>query len=737
MKPVLDLPILIPILVILLGIGIYASWRSTHHAPSGLRKILITLRILALSAIAILLLNPGKWVDKSEQHERIYPIMIDDSVSMSTLNGELSRSDTAKELTNLILTQAKSNNIQTQLFSFSDDVKTIDSLDQLTTTGNHSNIHQAGSNLFTQLQASGDSPEAIILLTDGRQTSLNKNSTLALQSRANNAPIYALSIGADVLRKDLELTTTRNTITAFPKQNLQITAIITNHHLPTKPIALILENSAGKQIATQKLEVAEQKTIAHTFSVEAPEKSTTYKLRIAPQPDEQITDNNQCLINARILHTKTRVFIAEGAPYWDSKFLAQLLRQQGHMNVHSVHRLRDDRWFRIDSGQSDPTASSDDVFPDTPEKLSKYDLIIFGKNSEYFLTEDRIEALKSFVRDQGGAILFSRGKPYSGRLPALETIEPVNWASGSTSTFALAPTEDGQSAGLFGRALPAPDSQVWQDLPTLKDAHNVDSVKPFTRVLAEGSLPGNRAKFPLLLVRRYGQGATALVNADGLWKWDFYPEARELGNMYQEFWTQLIQWVVAYSEFLPGHDYSLHASNQSINLTDPIVFSLGYRGSNNSTTTPPKPTVEITSLDSNTDPTTTITPASSTPSAGKPTWKCSYIPTTPGSYTATLITDDSSPSPVINFTVNKPPTEMDNLNPDPTFLKELCESTGGKILTPEEFPTFITNQFSTQNTQISKTETIWQSSWLKWFTPLILLTLLSADWWLRRRNGLI
>ena len=234
------------------------------------------------------------------------------------------------------------------------------------------------------------------------------------------------------------------------------------------------------------------------------------------------------------------------------------------------------------------------------------------------------------------------------------------------------------------------------------------------------------------MVRRYGQGATALVNADGLWKWDFYPEARELGNMYQEFWTQLIQWVVAYSEFLPGHDYSIHASNQSIKVNEPISFSLSYRGKTNATGAI-KPTIEISAKGIDT---ISLTPASSAPVSGKPIWKSSFTPNQSGSYTAKVIPHDDSASPVINFTVNAPPTEMDDLNPDPVFLAELCESTGGKLLTIQELPTFLAEQFSNNNISKAKTETIWQSSWLQWFVPLIILGLLAIEWWLRRRNGL-
>ena len=730
MQPVLDLPILIPLLVLLLGVGLFASWRSSHHANTGTRRLLIALRALTLIALCIFLLNPGKWIQKTEQHARLFPILIDESASMAIENDGKSRVQVASHLSSQIQASSESSEAKTELYAFSDQIRKITTTADIAPTAKNSNLHQAASHLFTNLQASGNSPEAVFLLTDGRQTAIAKNSSLVLQARANDSPLYAISIGSDVLKRDLSVSAVRRTITAFPEQNLQVTALIHNQNLGNQSVTLTLSDAKGKQLASEKLEIKNNEKILHTFSIKAPKESTRWNIQIGDTADEQISKNNQDRVNIRILKTKTRVFIAEGAPYWDSKFLAQLLRQQGHMDVQSVYRLSEKRWFRIDSGESTPTASSADVFPDTRAALSHFDLIIFGKNSEHFLTPQRIEALKIFVRDQGGAVLFARGKPYSGRLEALEALEPVNWATGTNSRFSLSPTADGQAAGLFGQALPGPKSTIWKSLPDLKDAHRIDSVKPFTRVLANGAGAGRKHQFPLLLVRRYGQGVTGLVNADGLWKWDFYPEARGLGNMYQEFWTQLIQWMVAYSEFLPGHDYSIHASNQTASLAQPIVFSLSYRGKDRA----PKPTVTITAAGQKP---IHLTPASARIVAGIPTWKCSFSPTQPGAYRATVNTNDKSPSPVVNILVKSPPTETDNLDPDPHFLAELCKSTGGKLLTEEELPALLDELFSNTSTHTVKAESVWQPSWMQWFMPIIVLIILASEWWIRRRRGLI
>ncbi|SHI87194.1 Uncharacterized membrane protein [Rubritalea squalenifaciens DSM 18772] len=729
MHPVLPLSTLIPLILVILAAGGFLAWRSSFHAAGKVRWILLSLRLIALIAICVLLLNPGKWVPENSDQQKVWPVLVDNSASMSVIEGNESRLDQALALSGKVAKLAEKSDLATPQFTFSDSAAPIKEGDSVSAIGDTTDLLTSGSGIFTRLQATGTSPEGMIIFTDGRQTSVPSNSNLALQARANNAPIYAVPIGHDVKVEDIELTSPRRSITAFPNQNVQITAALNNQNLGEQQVTLKLLNEKGDLLAEQELELTNNKLTLHTFSIKAPEKSANWKLSVNHLANEQRTNNNDASVHIRILTTKTRVFIAEGAPYWDSKFLAQLLRQQTHMDVHSVHRLSDTRYFSINSGEATPSESSTEVFPDSLEELSQYDLIVFGKNSEHFLTPKRIDTLKTFVRDQGGAVLFSRGKPYSGKLDDLEALEPVTWAAGNTASFSLLPTSDGQAAGLFGQALPEPDSPVWKSLPKLKDAHRIDAVKPFTRVLARGTLEGNRGTFPLLMVRRYGQGVTGLVNADGLWKWDFYPEARELGNMYSEYWTQLIQWMVAYSEFLPGHQYSLRASNQTVGIQQPIVFTLSYRGSKSD----PAPSVSIQTPGGEVQ---NLTPASVTSESGKPTWRASFTPDQSGNYEVSVLTDDQSPSPALHVVATSPPNEKDNLNPDPVFLRELVESTGGKIIHPSELETFLTEAFSDQERIEVEANLIWQPAWAKWFPPLIILSLLASEWVIRRRQGL-
>ncbi len=737
MNPVLPFFILIPLLLIVVSGGVWLSWKSTATTSGSVRKVLLSLRLLALVALALILLNPGKWISLTDRTQRPWVTLIDDSQSMSVEAGERSRAAEASQLLEALDEHHQKEDLTTETFTFGDQLEERkEGTDlELKASGQHSDLSKAADSLLSQLSARGETPAGLVILSDGRQTHQPRQSDVSLRARALGVPFFTVPIGSQYQAPDLALTLPRKTVTVFPGQNAQITVGVSSKNLGSFESQLDLLDEKMTLLKKETVRVGQDEQVWVTFSLPAPEQSTTWTVSIPTQDGEFRTSNNSAQVHLRVLKNKARVFIAEGAPYWDSKFLAQLLRQQEYMDVHSVHRLSDTRYFRIDSGESKPAQSETDFFPSSLEALQSYDLIIFGKNAEHFITAERAELLRRFVRDQGGAVLFARAKPYSGRLPALEPLEPVAWATGTSDEFSLRPSLDGQAAGLFGQALPAPESEVWETLPKLKDGHRVDIVKPFTRVLAHGRLATSSVndQFPLLLVRRYGQGVTSLVNADGLWKWDFYPKARELGNMYHEFWIQLIYWMLSYSEFLPGQDYSLNLSALTVDPGTPVAVKIAYRGKDSSSA----PQLEIIGPDSS-EP-LLLSPAQQAGKDGRLTWAASFSPEQVGNYQVRLRLPGMNKEalPAANLTVSAPLAEMDELSPDHDFLKRFAESTGGKMIPVAEFQNFLKESVTERSPATLDQGMIWKPFWLHFILPFLLTAFLTSEWFLRRRNGLL
>lgn len=740
MNPPFPTLVLFPLAVLALAIAAGGAWRGSGGLPTGIRGLMLGLRLLAVAAALLILFNPGQWVRPAEERMRPWVVLLDASGSMARSDGgDSSRAATAAALAREAAAQARSAGIPLRIQPFAGGLAAeISAADTpAAPVGTTTRILPAVSQALEEASAAGDSLAGVIVLSDGRQTlhqSQAELDALALRARSRNIPVHTVVIGPEGPPPDLALLQSRAALTAFPGQPLRVPFALQSIGLgPLRPTVTLIDEDGG-EIASLTFELAPGASLAAAFEVTAPAASTRWRI-ITPVVDGEVRPgNNHAAVNIRVLSSKTRVFLAEGAPYWDSKFLAQLLRQQPHMDVHSVHRLSDQRYFRIDSGDDDAAETDHAVFPETLDEFSRYDLIVFGKNVDPFLSDERAEALRAYVRDRGGAVLFARGKPATAALPALEPLEPVVWAAASAADFRFAPTRDGEAAGLFGEALPPPDASLWASLPTLKDGRQIALVKPFTRVLAEG-VPdaggGQSGRFPALLVRRYGQGVTGLVNGDGLWKWDFFPEARELGNCYEDFWTQLIQWMASYSEFLPGQDFSLRLPATRGEADVALTANLSYRGP----APVPQPMLVVTAPDGDERE---ISPAAVPDPSGRPLWRASFTPDRPGAWKLRVADPRPSapPPPEWLFTVPLPPAEDDDLSPDPQFMEILAEVTGGQSVTPEGFSPFLRDHLTRQPPATRESGAVWEASWMRAPLALLIACLLSSEWFLRRRQGL-
>ncbi|QQL43978.1 hypothetical protein [Sulfuriroseicoccus oceanibius] len=730
MNPVFSLVYLVPLTLLLVIGGGWLCSRSAAKAPRGVRRTLVVMRVVALMALCGLLFNFGDWRKVSADQPSVWAVMMDVSASMDVENGEGKRIESAQRDLQQLQARADEAGVTLRVVEFDQDSRAAaDDVDEVVAAGDGTDLMTSAESLLVTCAAAGEPLDGVVVLSDGRQTKTPERSDFALRARSMKVPFFGRVIGGAHVVDDLELLVVRKTVTAFPGQTLQIPVAVRSYGFASAVEAGIeLVNEAGEVMQEGKVVIEPNDTAVHSFAIQAPDESKLWSVRLNALAGDQRTNNNSSAVRVRVLKDSAKVFLAEGAPYWDSKFLAQLLRRQPHMDVQSVHRLSDSRWFTVGSGESEAHENASSSFPSTAEQLEAYDLIVFGKNSEHFITPEVASLLRSFVRDQGGAVLFARSKPYSGSLPEIEALEPVVWAAGSTNEFALKPSIDGEASGLFGEALPAADSRVWVSLPDLKDAHRIDRVKPFTRVLAHGEVSGSR--FPLLMVRRYGQGVSGLVNADGLWKWDFYPEARDMGNMYQEFWTQLIHWMLSYSEFLPGQQLSLRVSSDSVMPGDPVAVRIGYRGGDASIE--PKLVVESDQLSQP----LIVQPAAEKSESGRRAWSASFTPDVPGNYYLKLDAGDLA-SPEVLVSVAPPVGELDELSADPEFLRTLCESTGGALIDHDGYDQFLADSVVAGDVVAGDRGVVWHPHWMLWWLPVLLTLLLGSEWFLRRRNGLL
>ena len=734
-NPILPLPLLVALAVLAAAAVGYAGLKSTRSFPRAARWACALLEACAVALIVLLFANPGSDEERIVSDKPVWIVAVDKSASMQAPSTSDAASPSRAAVAASTLQQLKRHaTSEREIIWLAPGLETTpadaDELAALPSTGESSPLASLLRVSLASLQRQGRLVAGAVLVSDGIDTGTHGAEGLAMQARSQNVPIHTVATGGTWKAPDLRIDVPRPLVEVFRGAPLTLRATLRNAAMGKRQVRVRLLDSAGAECGARVLSVPDGQSVPIAFTVDQPGESDFYTIACAAEQGETRTDNNSATIAVHAVDSRIRVFMAEGAPYWDSKFLAQYLRNQPEFDVHSIHRLSDERFYALHTGDESESPETEAALPTDASAFLRYDIVILGKGMEHLLTPAATEALASWVRERGGLLIFARGKCYGGSLPAMEALEPFTWTRPAPEgEYRVLPSGEEKGFGLFGPLLPAPEDAVWRGLPSLDDVWEVALPDRQTRVLASSGDGG----IPMIATRRIGLGAVACINGEGLWKWGFYPQAREQGNLYTGFWKEFLPWVQTAAEFRPGFDLSLHAARRQVEQGERIDCTLGWRG----TGSPGPVEVELAAC-GKTAPHLTVEAAYRGEIGGLKQWSASLPADTPGNYTlrARLPEQSGIECPELAVAVTAPPGEHDRLDADRGWLLRLSESTGGRALAPETPDEDWDAVFAMPEGSVIH-ETAYRPAWAQW-PPLALIgAALGLAWWIRRRHGLL
>ncbi len=713
------------------------AWRSSGKCTWCRRMVITGARVLGVGALLVMALNPGRWDRYLEESQGEWALLLDRSASMAAADAGDGRTrwGQAVALTRRALADASVAQ-DAALYAFAESTMRLglDELGQIAPDGAASDITAACSGLLNRYRADGRLLTGILLLSDGRQVPPGDAAALAALARARETPIHTLTLGGPLPRRDLSVQFRRARTVAFTGQETRLMVDVSAAGFGPLRLDVQLSDPSGARIAAQPVTLeGGQGSATAVFTLTPDTKGyTPYRVSVDALPGEQNIQNNTDRAALLVLDQKIRVLTVEGVPHWDSKFLLQLLHRQPNVEVTSLYRLTSDRFFRVTPGRLQAEEGGDADFPDDDAALHGYDLIIFGKGAEYFLTPQRIERLRRFLRDQGGGVLFARGRPYSREFPELAALEPLTWGARTGQGGRMRPATAGTEAGL-GDTLPAADDSLWERLPPLRDMHRAAALSPFTIVLAD-AVPGDApaaAATPLILARRYGKGLVVTVNAGDFWKWDFFPDVSESRAMYAALWSQLVQWIVTYSEFLPGESGSLKLSPAAVLPGEPVRAVMQSRPG--TVAAADEPLLRVMAADG--EPVLEMQAAIHTADASRR--DAVFSLEAPGDYLAVVLdpSTGSNLTHAVALRVMPPPAETDNPDADPDFMRRLAVQSGGRTVTAGTLLEVV-EELRPENRLIPLERAVWQPFWNRAWLLVLTALCFSIEWFARRRGGL-
>jgi len=217
------------------------------------------------------------------------------------------------------------------------------------------------------------------------------------------------------------------------------------------------------------------------------------------------------------------------------------------------------------------------------------------------------------------------------------------------------------------------------------------------------------------------------VGVDGLWRWAFNARIDGVNTLFDRFWDQMLLWLMAGRDFLPTQQFALRANSANIPLGEKIYFRAIIR---DSTAAKSADEIPLTISHDNIEEGRTVL-RSATGTADKPT--AEYLAAKPGKYTAAAHFPDGT-TQAVRFVVFDDNLEQTEVATDTGYLRKLCESSGGRLLPPEELGKLLgeLKNDKVQAAPIRKLTSAWDRVWVFWLIGLFF----GLDWYLRRRWGL-
>ncbi len=711
--PILPISWIIGIAVALAVLTLVAHQRANRRLGRMRSIVLTALRLLGVLLIVSLLLRVSEEMTiVPPTVERSFLIAIDRSASMAEDDVDgVTRFEYARNL--LADDDFKNVDLNSILryhvFDSSVQAVTPDQLGKMTPDGDQTLFHSVFRQLFRNHQ--GAPPAALLLLTDGHDLEAIPPGQTARYARDRDTVVYGVPIGSAGSARDISIRISGYHPYTFKKQLTRLSATLRTIGCPRETIVVDLLRE-GKVVNSKRLQTGDKSFHEVEFVVtEEQSGQFEYAFNVQPVANEHQTGNNTAVNYLNVLDEKVRVLLVEGEPYWDTTFLRRSLARNDKLDVDALVRFTKQR---VRAVRSNPKRAKEELTaPSSVEDFSPYKIVILGKKVDEVLGESGVDALREWVDQQSGIVIFSRGKPWEN-IPD-SGLEPIRW-NDSTEPARLE---------VATAALSVPPFKLLHQRTAADDLPEITSYQPISdpKTLAETYADTNSRNTGVVF-RRFGGGQTLSLGVGDLWKWVFNSKTEFDNNLYDLFWDQLVLWMLSNGGVTPGSNYTFQTNTANLALGEEITFTLALNGLE-----PPQgqPVVNITHDEEQ------AAVLALAPNDDQTSYSANFTPRASGRYSATIKLPNGKVvrARFIAFTEEVERTETAT---DTAYLGQLAAATGGRLVNPNEIKDLFTDFLRETSPMEARTRLnpLWDRTWVLLFITFIL----ALEWFLRRRWGL-
>jgi hypothetical protein len=595
----------------------------------------------------------------------------------------------------------------------------------------------------TARSAAGRQIAGVIVLSDGGQHAYpprDEPPQVAARTLADGgAPLWSVTFGQPLgagQGRDAAVVNLSVGETVYRKNMLEVAGRVRLEGLGDRAVVvrLLAENDAGgmEEVARTSVRAAaggRSQPVEEPVRLSwTPQALGERKLSLAVEKidGEVVTGNNELSTFVEVVDGGLRVLYLEGSLRVEQRFLRRVLAASPDMQV-------DFRW--IDS------ARRENWPVDIGRELERdFNVFLIGDlDSAAVRREDlqkilrRVQAgaglgllggFHAFEAGGWGSSALGPAMPFEpDRLARQPFDEPVRERLHVKGPLPMLPDRRFGGVSILRQGATDEESlRVWRALPPLEGANDLGRLVPTAKPLA-ATADGR----PLLVGREYGDGRVLAFAADSTWRWVM----QGAGEQHRRYWRQLVLWL-AKQDDNEQDSLWVKPGQRRVPPGSPVAFDAGLVKSDGSAVADAALEAVAVSPTGQSRPVRIArrgeTWAGNVADVSEPgDWRIVVKATRPGA---------PPRERTARFTVVRQDLELANPRSNPLLMRQLAEATGGGVRLPEELPAI----FAEIAERPAAYETTQQWSFAAWDTwPMFLLVAgcLCAEWYLRKRYGLV
>jgi hypothetical protein len=619
----------------------------------------------------------------------------------------------------------------------------------------------------------GSSLAAVVMFTDGVTTRDENLAQVADYAAQKGVPLFFVGVGDDHELRDLKLHDLQVEDTVYVNDNLVFDARLTGHGYKDLTVPVVLKE---KMKDGSEIELARK-----MVRVDPQGKSVKVQLNHQPKkagekvfivqvlvPEKEAEDKTAATSDTRLQRTVfvqdsklIKVLYVEGAPRYEYRYIKNLLEREAPGKQNKTFMLK------VLLCEGDPDFARQDAsaiaeFPLNKQELYQYDVVFFGDVDPHSLklSEQKLRDLADFVREKGGGFLMIAGpnfSPHAFKDTPLADILPIEVTGppppeeDRPDGYRLELTPMGRLHPIF-RLSPdeAANQAIWQRLAPMYWWSQGYRLKPLAEVLAvhpkakaEGKSYDGRQ--PLAVQQFVGSGRSIFFGFEETWRWRF----REDEVLFNRFWIQTARYLAR--SRLSRTELRLDRQTP-YRQGEPIKVLVKFPDSGPLPSQQPgKPgKLDVKVIAEHTAPGAGKDPADKDVQALQlakvegswGTYEGLLTRTREGKYRFWLSTPDVSKQqpngqrPSAEAKVVLPPGELDRLRMNRDELKLAAEMTDGRFYTLANASEALDDLPQGMPIALNTPGPPWRL-WNTWSSFLLVLGLLTAEWFLRKRKHLL